>query len=60
MSNFISLCIILDYKNLKYKHLIYDITIGLWFSENFASIEDIIKKYNTMVDLSNFTSKKKK
>ena len=60
MSKFMSLCIILDYKNLKYKHLIYDITIDLWFSKNFASMEDIKRKYNTMVDLSKFTFNKKK
>ena len=40
------LCIILDPKNLKFKHLINNITINFWFSWNFANIEDIIRIYN--------------
>ena len=57
MSNFISigyyllfdlqtyfLYIILDYKKLKFKYLIVDVTINIWFWENFARIKDIIKK----------------
>ena len=35
---------ILYYKNLKFKHLIKDMTIDLWFSEKFANIKDIKKK----------------
>ena len=44
------LCIILDYKNLKFKHLIDNIIINLL--ENFASMEAIRRKFNLMVDLS--------
>ena len=53
------LCMILDYKNLKFKHLIDGITIDLWFSGNFASIKDIKKIYNQMEDLLKFTFRKK-
>ena len=38
------LCIILDYKILKYKYLIDDIVIDLWFSGNFANIYGRYKK----------------
>ena len=51
--------LILNYKNLKFKYLIDDITIDIWFSRNFPSMEDIRRKYNQMVDLSKFTSNKK-
>ena len=34
------LCIILDYKYLKFKNLIDDIVIDLWHFENFVSMED--------------------
>ena len=34
------LYIILDYKYLKFKHLIDDILINLWHFENFVSMED--------------------
>ena len=37
-----------------------DIAIDLWFFENFASIENIRRKCNIMVDLLKFTSNKKK
>ena len=37
------LCIILDYKNMKFRHLIDHIASDLWFSRNFASIEDVGK-----------------
>ena len=40
------LCIILDYKNLKFKQLINDIAIDLWSSKNFTSIKDIRIKCN--------------
>ena len=33
--------------------------IDFLFSENFASIKDIRRKYNLMVDLSKFASNKK-
>jgi len=39
--------------------LIADITINFLFSENFASIDNIIRKYNLVVDLSKFTFNKK-
>ena len=53
------LCIILNYKNLKFKHLINNIIIDLWSFENFVSMEDIRRKCNLMMDLSKFTSNKK-
>ena len=53
------LCIILNYKNLQFKKFIDDITINLYFSWNFASMEDIKIRYNLIVDLSKFTSNKK-
>ena len=40
--------------------MIDDISIDLWFFENFASIENIRRKCNIMVDLLKFTSNKKK
>ena len=43
----IFLCIIWDYKNMKFKHLIDDIVIDLWLSRNFASMNDIGKKCNS-------------
>ena len=46
---------LLNYKNLKFNYLIDDINIYIWFYENFASIEDIRRKYNPMVNLSKFT-----
>ena len=58
------LFIILDYKNSKFKHLVDDtyiyIAINLWSYWNFVSIEDIKRKCNIMMDLSKFTSNKKK
>ena len=36
------LYIILYYKNLKFKYLIDNIAIDLWYFRNYASIEDII------------------
>ena len=50
---------ILDYKNLKFKHLIKDMTIDLWFSEKFANIKDIKKKCYSMMNLLKFTYNKK-
>ena len=55
----IFLCIILDYKNLKFKQLIDDIGIDFLYSRNFASMKDIKRKCNLMVDLSKFTFNKK-
>ena len=40
-------------------NLIDDIVINLWFFENFASMEDIKKKSDLMVNLSKFTSNKR-
>ena len=63
MSNFMPiewfLCTILDYKNIKFKHLIEDIAIDLWSSWNFASMNDILKTYNPIVRFLNFTFNKK-
>ena len=53
------LYIIIDYKNLKFKHLIDDITIDFLFLRNFASMDDMRSKYNLIVDLSKFRSNKK-
>ena len=39
--------------------MIDDIAIDLWYSENFASIEDIWKKCNPIVNLSKFIFNKK-
>ena len=44
---------------LKFKHLIDNIAINLWSSENFASMEDIKRKCKPIVNLSKFTSNKK-
>ena len=44
---------------LKFKHLIENIAINLWSSENFASMEDIKRKCKPIVNLSKFTSNKK-
>ena len=38
--------------------MIDDIAIDYWFSENFASIENIKRKCNPIVDLSKFTFNK--
>ena len=46
-------------KTLKFKYLIDDITIRLLFSENFASMKNIRRKYYPIVNLSKFTSNKK-
>ena len=39
--------------------MIDDIAIDLWSSGNFTNMEDIIIKYNSIVDLSKFTFNKK-
>ena len=49
---------ILDYKSLQFKQLINDITIDIQSFGNFASIEHIRRKCNSMVDLSKFTYNK--
>ena len=51
------LCTILNYKNLQFKQFIDDIVIGQ-FSRNFASMEEIRRKCNPMVNLSKFISNK--
>ena len=48
-----------NYKNLQLKQFIDDIAIVLYFSRNVTSMENIRKIYNSMVDLSKFTSNKK-
>ena len=53
------LCIILDYRNLKFKYLINDIPIDFCSFGNFASLKDIRRKCNRMMNLSKFTSNKK-
>ena len=53
------LCIILDYKNSKFKYLIDDIALDFLCSWNFTSMKDIRRKYSLMVDLSKFTFNKK-
>ena len=46
-------------QNSKFKYLIDDITIDFWYSWNFASIDDIIRKHNLSVDLSKIKYNKK-
>ena len=46
------LCIILDYKNLKFKYLIDDLVIDLCFFEKFSSMKDITTECNPMKNLS--------
>ena len=53
------LCIILNYKNLKFKYLIDNIFIDFWSFGNFVTMEDIKRKCNPMMDMSKFTSNKK-
>ena len=45
-------------KTLKFKYLIDDITIRLWFSENFASMKNIRRTCYLMKDFSKFTINK--
>ena len=51
--------IILDYKNLKFKHLIDNVVINFRSFIIFASIKDIRRRCNLIVDLSKFISNKK-
>ena len=51
--------VILDYKNSKFKDLIDDIIIDIWYFWIFVSTEYIRKKCNSMVDLSKFISNKR-
>ena len=44
---------------MKFKYLIDDIAIVLWFSWTFVSMNDIWGKCNPMVNLSKFKSNKK-
>ena len=37
---------------MKFKHLIDDIAVYIWFSRNFASMEDIRRKCNPIKNLS--------
>ena len=46
-------------QNLKFKYLIDDIDIDIWYFGNFASMKDIRRKCNLMMDLSKFTFNKK-
>ena len=48
------LCIILDYKNLKFKHLIDDIAIDLYSFENFANMKHIRRKCNPTANYALF------
>ena len=41
------------------QQFIDNIAIDLWFSRNFASIKDIGRRCNLMMDLSKFISNKK-
>ena len=52
------LCIILDNKNSKFKDLSDDITIDIWSFWKFSCIEDLIRKFNPMVDLLKFAFNK--
>ena len=51
--------IILDKKNLKFKHLIDDIAMDLLSSWNFSSTKDIIRIWNPTVKFSKFTFNEK-
>ena len=53
------LYIILDYKNLKFKHLIDNISIHFLSFWEFCKYERLKKIYNLTVNLSKFTSNKK-
>ena len=44
---------------MKFKHLIDNIVTNFWFYGNFASMKNIIKKCNPIVNFSKFTSNKK-
>ena len=46
-------------QNLKFKYLIDDIDIDIWYFGNFASMEDIRRKCNLMMNLSKFIFNKK-
>ena len=52
-------CIILDKKNLKFKHLIDDIVMDLLSSWNFSSTKDIIRIWNLTVRFLKFTFNEK-
>lgn len=41
----------LNYKNLKFTHLIDEITINPWYFENFKSIKDINRKWNIIIEI---------
>ena len=45
--------------NSKFKHLIDDLTINIWFSRSFVSMKDIRKKCNLIIDFSKFMFNKK-
>ena len=50
--------VIFYYKNSKYKNLFDDISIALWYFWNFTNMEDIKRKYNLIVNLSQFIANK--
>ena len=45
---------------MQVKQCINDIAIDFQFCRNFANMEDIRRKFNSMVNLSQFTSNRKK
>ena len=44
---------------MKFKHVIVDIAINLWYSWNFVRMEDIKRICNQIVRVSKYTSNKK-
>ena len=46
-------------KSCNFKKIIDDTAIDFYFFRNFASVEDIRRRCNPIVDLSKFTSSKK-
>ena len=44
---------------MKFKHLIDDIVIDLWFSSSFASMKYTIREFNPIVDFLKFTFSQK-
>ena len=58
---FINLYFLQNFKlqKLQIKSFIDNIAVDIWFSRNFASMEDIRRRCNIIVDLLKFTSNKK-
>ena len=48
----LNFCVILDYKNSKFKDLIDDIVIDIWFFLKIANMKDIKRKCNSIVNFS--------